>query len=73
MELDKKLEVMLTKKVALERLKIEDETIRAWEEKLEQLLKKNNDYRSLEINLKKILQTMDNRLRILQSEMKELI
>ncbi|MFH0811613.1 MAG: hypothetical protein V2A69_02065 [Pseudomonadota bacterium] len=73
MELDKKLEVMLTKKVALERLKIEDETIRAWKEKFEQLLKKDNDYRSLEINLKKILQTMDNRLRILQSEMKELI
>ena len=73
MKLDRKLEVMLTKKVELERLRIEDQTIRNWKEKADDILIKSNDYRSLEVNFKKLLQAMENRLRILQSQMKDMV
>ncbi len=73
MKIDKKLEVMLSKKVELERLKIEAETIKNWKEKVEVIIKKTNDYKSLETYLKNLLQAMENRLRILQTQMKDLI
>ena len=73
MKIDKKLEVMLSKKVELERLKIEAETIKNWKEKVEIIIKKSNDYKSLETYLKNLLQAMENRLRILQTQMKDLI
>jgi len=72
-KIDKKLEVMLSKKVELERLKIEAETIKNWKEKVEVIIKKTNDYKSLETYLKNLLQAMENRLRILQTQMKDLI
>ena len=64
---------MLSKKVELERLKIEAETIKNWKEKVEVIVKKTNDYKSLETYLKNLLQAMENRLRILQTQMKDLI
>ena len=72
MKLDKKLELMLKNKVELERLKVEAEAIKNWKEKIEQTFQISNDFKSLEINLKKTLQAMENRLRILQSQIKDL-
>lgn len=73
MKLDKKLEAILTRKIELEKLRVEDETLRSWQERIELSIKKSNDYRSLEVNIKKLLENIDNRLQVLQSEMKELI
>ena len=72
MKFDKKLELALKKKVELERLKVEAEATKNWKEKIEQTLQISNDFKSLEINLKKTLQAMENRLRILQSQIKDL-
>lgn len=72
MQIDKKLELILKKKVALEKLRVEEETIKNWKEKFEQVVIKTNDLRSLEINIKKILQIMETRLKTIQIEIKDL-
>jgi hypothetical protein len=72
LKLDKRLEAILTKKVELERLKVEDETLRSWQERIELSVRKSNDYRSLEVNIKKVLETIENRLQVLQSEIRDL-
>ena len=72
MDFDKKLEAMLKRKVELERLRVEEETILNWKEKVAQSLTIHKDYRSLEITLKKVVQSMDNRLRLLHAQIKEL-
>jgi hypothetical protein len=72
LKLDKKLEAILTKKIELERLKVEDETLRTWQERIESSIRKSNDYRSLEVNIKKLLKTIENRLQVLQSEIRDL-
>ncbi|WAC07096.1 MAG: hypothetical protein OS130_12795 [Thermodesulfobacteriota bacterium] len=72
MEFDKKLEALLIKKISLEKLKIEDETIKTWKERIEQVLNKGNDLRSLEINIKAVLKVMETRLKTLRSEVKAL-
>lgn len=72
MKFDKKLELTLKKRVELERLKVEGEAIENWKEKIEQTFQISNDFKSLEINLKKTLQAMESRLRILQSQIKDL-
>jgi archaellum component FlaC len=66
------LELTLKKRVELERLKVEAEAIKNWKEKIEQTFQISNDFKSLEINLKKTLQAMENRLRILRSQIKDL-
>lgn len=73
MKLDKNLEEMLKKRVEMERLKIEDETIKNWKEKIEIIIKKTNDFKSLEVNFNKLLQSMENRLRMLKSQMNRLL
>ena len=72
-ELDKKLEALLTKKIALEKLKIEEEAIKTWKERIEQALIKSNDLRSLETNIKSVLKFMETRLKTLHSEIQVLI
>ena len=72
MELDKKMEAMLKKKITLEKLRIEEETIKACKEKIEQSLHKSNDLRSLETNIKTLLHSMETRLKTIHSEIKEL-
>jgi len=62
-ELDKKLEALLTKKISLEKLKIEEEAIKTWKERIEQVIIKSNDFRSLEINIKNLLKFMETRLK----------
>jgi len=73
LKLDKNLEEMLKKRVEMERLKIEDETIKNWKEKIEIIIKKTNDFKSLEVNFNKLLQSMENRLRMLKSQMNRLL
>lgn len=72
-ELDKKLEALLTKKISLEKLKIEEEAIKTWKERIEQAIIKSNDYRSLETNIKNLLKFMETRLKILHSEIQALV
>ena len=72
MEFDKKLEALLTKKISLEKLKIEEEAIKTWKERIEQTLIKSNDLRSLETNIKSILKFMETRLKTLRSEISAL-
>jgi len=72
MEFDKKLEALLIKKISLEKLKIEEETIKTWKERIEQELNKSNDLRSLEINIKAVLKFMETRLKTIRSEVKAL-
>jgi len=72
LKFDKKMESALKKGVELERLKVEAEATKNWKEKIEQTFQISNDFKSLEINLKKTLQAMKNRLRILQSQIKDL-
>ncbi|HAX99355.1 MAG TPA: hypothetical protein DCY12_10830 [Candidatus Atribacteria bacterium] len=72
MEIDKKLEALLTKKMSLEKLKIEEEAIKIWKGRIEQSLIKSNDFRSLEINIKAVLKIMETRLKTLHSEIKAL-
>ena len=73
MELDKKLEALLTKKISLEKLKIEEKAIKTWKERIEQIIIKSNDLRSLETNIKNLLKFMETRLKILHSEIKALV
>ena len=73
MEFDKKFEALLTKKISLEKLKIEEETIRNWKERIEQSIVKSNDFRSLEINIKTVLKVMETRLKTLHSEIRDLV
>jgi hypothetical protein len=72
MEFDKKLEALLIKKISLEKLKIEEEAIKTWKERIEQELNKSNDLRSLEINIKAVLKFMETRLKTIRSEVKAL-
>ena len=72
-ELDKKLEALLIKKISLEKLKIEEEAIKTWKERIEQVIIKSNDLRSLETNIKNLLKFMETRLKILHSEIKALV
>ena len=72
MDFDKKLESMLKRKVELERLRVEEETILNWKEKIAQSLTIHKDYRSLEITIKKVVQSMENRLHLLHAQIKEL-
>jgi len=71
-QIDKKLETILTKKIELERLKVEDETLRNWQERIESSIKKSNDYKSLDTNIKKVLEVMKTRIRVLKAAIKEL-
>ena len=71
-EFDKKLEAILTRKISLEKLKIEEETIENWKERIEQSIIKSNDFRSLEINIKTVLKVMETRLKTLHSEIRVL-
>jgi hypothetical protein len=73
MEFDKKLEALLIKKISLEKLKIEEEAIKTWKERIEQELNKSNDLRSLEINIKAVLKFMETRLKTLHSEIHALV
>lgn len=72
-ELDKKLEALLTKKIILEKLKIEEEAIKTWKERIEQVIIKSNDLRSLETNIKNLLKFMETRLKTLHSEIQALV
>jgi len=72
-ELDKKLEALLIKKISLEKLKIEEEVIKTWKERIEQTIIKSNDFRSLETNIKNLLKFMETRLKILHSEIQALV
>jgi thiamine kinase-like enzyme len=72
-EFDKKLEALLTKKIALEKLKIEEEAIKTWKERIEQAIIKSNDFRSLETNIKSVLKFMETRLKTLHSEIQALV
>ena len=72
MKLDKQLEAILTKKIELERLKVENETLKNWQERIVSSVSKSNDYRSLDVNIKKVLQSMETRLQVLQSEIRDL-
>jgi hypothetical protein len=72
-ELDKKLEALLIKKISLEKLKIEEEAIKTWKERIEQEIIKSNDLRSLETNIKSVLKFMETRLKTLHSEIQVLI
>ena len=72
-ELDKKLEALLTKKINLEKLKIEEEAIKTWKERIEQSIIKSNDFRSLETNIKNLLKFMETRLKTLHSEIQALV
>ena len=69
---DKKLEAILTKKINLEKLKIEEETIINLKERIEQSIIKSNDFRSLEINIKSVLKSMETRLKTIHSEIRAL-
>jgi len=71
-EFDKKLESLLMKKINLEKLTLEEETIKAWKERIEQSIIKSNDLRSLETNIKNVLKFMETRLKALHSEIKAL-
>lgn len=73
LELDKKLEALLTKKISLEKLKIEEEAIKTWKERIEQVIIKSNDLRSLETNIKNLLKFMETRLKTLHSEIQALV
>jgi len=73
LEFDKKLEALLIKKISLEKLKIEEEAIKTWKERIEQVLIKNNDLRSLKLNIKEVLKFMETRLKTLRSEIQALI
>jgi len=72
-ELDKKLEALLTKKISLEKLKIEEGAIKTWKERIEQVIIKSNDLRSLETNIKNLLKFMETRLKTLHSEIQALV
>ena len=72
MQIDRKLEAFLTRKIELERLKVEAETLRTWREKVELSIIKSNDYRSLDTNIKKVLEVMKTRLQSLQSAIEDL-
>ena len=72
MKLDKKLEAILTKKIELERLKVENETLKNWQKRISLSVNKSNDYRSLDVNIKKVLQAIENRLQVLHSEIRDL-
>ena len=72
MELDKKLEALLKKKVELEKLKVEEESISLWKKRIEQTIAKSNDYKSLEVNIKNMLQLMETRLKTIKSEIRAL-
>ena len=72
MEFDKKLEAMLKKKITLEKLKIEEEAIKTWKERINQSIAKSNDFKSLELNVKAVLKIMETRLKTLHSEIKAL-
>jgi len=72
LKLDKKLETILTKKIELERLKVENETLKNWQERISLSVNKSNDYRSLDVNIKKVLQAIENRLQVLHSEIRDL-
>jgi hypothetical protein len=72
-ELDKKLEALLIKKINLEKLKIEEEAIKTWKERIEQVIIKSNDFRSLETNIKNLLKFMETRLKTLHSEIQALV
>lgn len=72
MEFDKKLEALLTKKIRIEKLKVEEETIKTWKERIGQSLIKSNDLRSLDVNIKEVLKFMETRLKTLRSEIKAL-
>ena len=69
-EFDKKLETLLTKRISLEKLKIEEEAIKTWKERIEQAIIKSNDLRSLETNIKNLLKFMETRLKTIRSEIK---
>ena len=73
MEFDKKLEAILKKKISLEKLKIEEEAIKTWKERIEQSIMKSNDFRSLAINIKTVLKIMETRLKSLHFEIQALV
>lgn len=72
MELDKKLESMLKKRIELEKLLVEQETLKSWRERLDSLVHKSNDYKSFDINTNNLLKAMDTRLAALQSLIRDL-
>jgi len=72
LQMDKKFEAMLKKKIDLEKLKVESEAINGWHEKITRTLSMSNDYKSLDINIKQTLKSMENRLKVLKSQIKEL-
>jgi hypothetical protein len=72
MQLDKKLELMLKKRIELEKLLVEQETLKAWRERLDDLAHKSNDYRSFDVNITTLLKSMDTRLASLRSEIGDL-
>jgi len=72
LQIGKKLETILSKRIELERLKVEEETVRRWQERLDLSITKSNDYRSLDTNIKKVLETMKNRLQVIQAAIREL-
>ena len=72
MQLDKKFEAILKKKIDLEKLKVEYEATRNWHEKINYNFSKSNDFKSLEINIKQTLKAMENRINVIKSQMKEL-
>jgi len=72
LQLDKKFEAMLKKKIDLEKLKVEYETTSDWCEKINYNFSKSNDFKSLEVNIKQMLKAMGNRINVIKSQMKEL-
>jgi hypothetical protein len=72
LKFDKKFEAILTRRVELEKLQVEEETLKAWRERIKSSIEKSNDYRSLNVNIKKVLENIDNRLQVLKSAMRDL-
>lgn len=72
MELDKKLESMLKKRIEREKLLVEQETLKAWRERLATIIANSNDYRSFDINLNNLLKAMNTRLTVLQTQIRDL-
>lgn len=72
MEMDKKLELMLKKRIELEKLLVEQETLKAWRERLDSLVRKSNDYKSFDINTNNLLKAMDTRLASLHTQIRDL-
>lgn len=72
MQVDKRFESMLKKKVELERLRVEHESISDWHSRLTSALTKANDYKSLETNIKLVLKGMNSRLSMVESQIKDL-